>query len=161
MRIETPKGSDSGHASPKPSVDMSMAVIDKLNKTIEAHDSVLAEMDVLRERNDELRQLRDTLAEGAANGTSQVLAQLPPNVVGRMDSIKTMQQHRHTHSADEPPGGNGIGAKAGMRSMAAMLRDMVQKSKPKEKLPPVTADEASDGSGDSDSVDLSDAEQAN
>ena len=53
---------------------MRKTVILQLNKTIHAHDSVLTEMAVLQERNEELRQLRDSLTEGHEDQTQIMTA---------------------------------------------------------------------------------------
>ena len=53
---------------------MRKLVISQLNKTIVAHDSVITEMAVLQERNEELKQLRDTLTEGHEDQTQIMTA---------------------------------------------------------------------------------------
>ena len=53
---------------------MRKIVISQLNKTINAHDSVITEMAVLQERNEELKQLRDTLTEGHEDQTQIMTA---------------------------------------------------------------------------------------
>ena len=42
--------------------DVTKTVIAQIDKTVEAHTSVLKEMEVLRQRNQELLDLRSTLA---------------------------------------------------------------------------------------------------
>ena len=59
LEHETPRSS-----KPQVRKDVSEAVIKKLNKTIDAHDAVLLEMKALKECNEELKELRDSLTEG-------------------------------------------------------------------------------------------------
>ena len=70
LKHETPRSSKP-QATRK---DVSEAVIQKLNKTIDAHDAVLLEMKALKECNEELKELRDSLTDG---NEDQVITMAP------------------------------------------------------------------------------------